>query len=110
MATMMRERCVREQSIPVELQEHFDVLSADKRMENENRIKVKYNVQSMETKLHRDLREHMDVLKVKIEMPDTKRYMERIKCSQMEVQKKLRYYLPRPAQPGSNFLNLFLHI
>ena len=35
MATMLREGCVREQSILVELQEHFDVLSADMRMENE---------------------------------------------------------------------------
>ena len=89
MATMLREGCVREQSIPVELQENFDVLSADMTMENENKIKVQYNVQDMETKFHCDLREHMDVLKVKIEMPDTKRYIEKIKWSQMEVQKKL---------------------
>ena len=34
MAAMLREGCVREQSIPVELQEHFDVLSADMRMKN----------------------------------------------------------------------------
>ena len=59
------------------------------RIENGNKIIVKYNVQSVETKFHRDLQEHMDVLKVKIEMPDTKRYMEKIKWSQMEVQKKL---------------------
>ena len=32
--------CVREQSVPVELQEHFDVLSADMRMENDNKIKL----------------------------------------------------------------------
>ena len=43
----------------------------------------------MEIKFHHNLREHMDALKVKIEMPDTKRYMEKIKWSQMEVQKKL---------------------
>ena len=85
----MREGCVREQTIPVELREYFDMLSADMRMENENKIKVKYNVQNVEIKFHRDLREHMDALKVKIEMPDTKRYMEKIKWSQMEVQKKL---------------------
>ena len=65
--------------------EHFDVLSVDMRMENENKIKVKYNVQSVEIKFHHDLREHMDALKVKIEMLDTKRYMEKIKWSQMEV-------------------------
>ena len=89
MATMLREGCVREKSIPVELQEHFDVLSADMRMENENEIKVQYNVEDVETKFNCDLREHMDVLKVKIEMPDTKRYMEKIKRSQKKVQKKL---------------------
>ena len=89
MATMLREGCVREQAIPVERREHFDVLSADMRMENENKIKVKYNIRSVEIKFHRDLREHMDALKVKIEMPDTKKYMEKIKWSQMEVQKKL---------------------
>ena len=51
---------------------------------------MKYNVQSVETKFHRDLQEHMDVLKVKIKMPDTKRYiMKKINWSQMEVQKKL---------------------
>ena len=73
----------------MELQEHFDVLSADMRMENENKIKVQYNVQELKTEFHCDLQEHMDVMKVKIEMPDTKRYMEKIKWSQMEVQKKL---------------------
>ena len=36
MATMLREGCIRELSILVELWEHFDVLSADMRMENEN--------------------------------------------------------------------------
>ena len=40
-------------------------------------------------KFHHDLQEHTDVLKVKIEMPDTKSYIEKIKWNQMEVQKKL---------------------
>ena len=40
----------------VELQDHFDVLSADMRMENKNKIKVKNNVQSVETKFYCDLR------------------------------------------------------
>ena len=101
MATMLREGCGREQFIPVELQEHFDMLNADLRMENENKIKVHYNVQDMETKFHCDLREHMDVLKVKIEMPDTKKYMEKIKWSQMEVQKKL-LSVKSGKQPGTD--------
>ena len=43
----------------------------------------------------------MDVLKVKIEMPDTKRYMEKIKWSQMEVQKKL-LSVKSGKQPGTD--------
>ena len=65
------------------------MLSAELRIENKNKITVQYNVQDMQTKFHCDLREHTDVLKVKTEMPDTKKYMEKIKWSQMEVQKKL---------------------
>ena len=60
------------------------VPTADMRIENENKIKVQYNVESVETKFHRDLREHMDVLKVKIELPDTKRYMGKIKWIQKD--------------------------
>ena len=48
MATMLREGCLIEQSILVELQEHFDVLSADMRMEN--KITVQYNVQDVKTR------------------------------------------------------------
>ena len=103
MATMLREGCVREQSIPVELQEYFDVLSAHMRIENENKIKLQYNVQNMETKFHCDLWEHMDVRKVKIEMLDTKRYMEKIKWSQMEVQKKL-LSVKSGKQPGTDMI------
>ena len=98
---MLREGCVREQTILMELREHFDMLSADMRMENENKIKVKYNVWSVEIKFHCDLREHMDALKVKIEMPDKKRYMEKIKWSQMEVQKKL-LSIKSGKQPGTD--------
>ena len=65
------------------------MLNADLRMENEKKIKVHYNVQDMETKFHHDLLEHMDVLKVKIEIPDTKKFMNKIRWSQLEVQKKL---------------------
>ena len=43
-------------------------------MRMENKIKVHYNVQDMETKFHCDLQEHMDVLKVKIEILDTKKH------------------------------------
>ena len=73
MTTMLKEGCEREQSMPVERQEHFDVPSGDMRMENENKMKVHYNVQDVETKFHCDLREYMDMLRVKIEMPDTKK-------------------------------------
>ena len=48
-------------------------------MENENKIKVHYNVQDVETKFYCDLREDMDVLRVKIEMPDTKKICEKDK-------------------------------
>ena len=43
----------------------------------------------------------MDVLKVKTEMPDTKRYMETIKWSQMEVKKKL-LSVKSGKQPGTD--------
>ena len=65
MATMLREWYGREQFITIGLLEHFDMLNADLRMENQ-KIKMNCNFQDIATKFHLDLPEHMDVLKVKI--------------------------------------------
>ena len=77
MATMLREGYESEQFIPMELRKHFVMLNADLRMENE-KTKMHYNVQDMETKFHHDLWEHNDVLKVKIKTLDKKKYMEKM--------------------------------
>ena len=44
----------------------------------------------------------MDVPKVKIEMPDIKRYMKKIKWSQMEVQKNCYQLIKSGKQPGTD--------
>ena len=70
------------------------MLNPDLSIENKI-IKMCYNVKDIERKFHPDLQEHMDVLKVKIEMPDTKKYMKKVNwrceenCCQLEEENNL---------------------
>ena len=90
---------MKQNSLFLELRENFDLQNAELRKKNEE-IKIRYNVQDIESKFHRDVREHMDVLKVKIEMSETRKYRKKLSWSQLEVQRKMP--IKEGKQPGKD--------